>query len=216
MNKGRHIVIVGNGEIAPLAAPVIDAADLVVRFNECGSFGRGGTKTDIVAVCNTGRPAKAMLSSDAWKTSAPVTMASALWSVRDPAKFAAMRAPLAVSHPELDDFCDDYTDAFAAFAAATGKTHEVIGAAVHEATDSALAPYAPGRYVAPSSGLIVVMAFLSGRAAAAPFDTISIAGFSHVGWEGHPFAAERRLVDAWVADGRLTRIAEPDLSSQGA
>lgn len=206
MVSGRHIIIVGNGEIAPSAARRIDAADLVVRFNECGSYGRGGTRTDIVAICNTGRPAKSMLASDAWRASAPVRSASSIWSVRDPAKFATLRAPLRVTHPDLDDFCDNYTDELAVFARKNGKAHDVIEQAVHAATDRALARHQPGSYVVPSSGLIVIMAFLTGRAA--PSDKVSIAGFSHSGWDGHPFAAERRLVDALVADGRLDRIAE--------
>ncbi|MGO7755761.1 hypothetical protein ACC708_36750, partial [Rhizobium ruizarguesonis] len=53
--------------------------------------------------------------------------------MRDPEKFAAMRAPLSVSHPELDDFCDDYTAEFIAFCADTGKTHVIVSKSVHEA-----------------------------------------------------------------------------------
>lgn len=204
MTSVRHIMIVGNGEIAPASVEAIDAADLVVRFNECGSHGRGGARTDIVAICNTGRPAKAMLGSPRWRESAPVRSASAIWSVRDPAKFAALRGPLMLSHPELDDFCDDYTDDLAEFARSLGKRHEVIGRGVHEAADAALAAHAPGQYVVPSSGLIVIMAFLSEWAR--PADTISIAGFSHTGWDGHPFAAEKRLVDSLCAGGRLNRL----------
>ena len=51
---GRRIVIVGNGEIGDGLAEAIDAADLVMRFNDCRSVGPGGERTDIVAVCNTG------------------------------------------------------------------------------------------------------------------------------------------------------------------
>jgi hypothetical protein len=40
-----------------------------------------------------------------------VRQAGAIWSVRDGEKVSdALRAPLAVSHPDLGDFCDDYTD----------------------------------------------------------------------------------------------------------
>lgn len=35
---------------------------------------------------------------------------------------------------------------------------------------------------------------------------VQIAGFGHAGWEHHPFEAERRLVDAWVREGRLGRV----------
>jgi hypothetical protein len=195
-------MIVGNGEIPEGASDMIDAADLVVRFNECGSFGAGGRRTDVVAVCNTGRPARSMLSSSEWRRKQAVRAASEIWSVRDPRKFAALRAPLAVSHPELDDFCDDYTDKFEAFAEETGKRHLVIDQAIHEAVDVALQAHDPPPYVVPSSGLVVIAEVMAAR----PEDDIVIAGFGHAGWDGHPFATEKRLVDSYLAAGRLRRV----------
>ncbi|WP_221109006.1 Urease operon accessory protein [Rhizobium lentis] len=207
-------MIVGNGEVGEGQAGMIDAADFVIRFNDCRSYGAGGSRTDAVAVCNTGRPAKAMLGSPEWRVHAGVVGAREIWSVRDPEKFAAMREPLAVSHPDLDDFCDDYTDAFAAFCAETGKTHVVVGKAVHEAVDSSLSAFAPEPYVVPSSGMIVIAEVMNKFAEA----EVMLAGFGHVGWKWHPFAAERQLVDSSIAAGRLTRLGEKTLvsSSYGA
>jgi hypothetical protein len=195
-------MIVGNGEIAEGAAKEIDAADLVVRFNDCRSIETGGSRTDIVAVCNTGRPARAMLGSAEWRNSPPIAAASEIWSVRDPRKFADLRAPLALSHPELNDFCDDYTDQFTAFCNATGKRHVVIDQSVHESVDEALRSHEPGPYVVPSSGMIVIADLLLRH----PDDDIAITGFSHTGWNGHPFAAEKRLVESYLAAGRLRRL----------
>ncbi|MDR9784634.1 Urease operon accessory protein [Rhizobium redzepovicii] len=210
----RKIVIVGNGEVAEAEAGVIDAADFVVRFNDCRSYGTGGSRTDAVAVCNTGRPAKAMLGSLQWRTHPSVVSAREVWSVRDPEKFAAMRAPLAVSHPDLDDFCDDYTEAFGAFCTETGKTHVVIDKSIHEVVDAALSAFAPAPYVVPSSGMIVIAEVLSKF----PEAEVMLAGFGHVGWEWHPFAAERQLVDSYIALGRLKRLGGKTLvsSSYGA
>src|SRR5262249_10153878 len=112
---GRAIIIVGNGEFAEGQASLIDAADLVIRFNDCRSVGPGGTRTDMAGVCSPGRPGKAMTEDRGWRANDAVKQASAIWCIRDPAKFEAMREPLLASHPELDDFCDDYTDAFAEF-----------------------------------------------------------------------------------------------------
>ncbi|WP_179874226.1 Urease operon accessory protein [Rhizobium sp. L43] len=195
-------------------AGIIDAADFVIRFNDCRSYGAGGSRTDAVAVCNTGRPAKAMLGSPEWRAHPGVVSAGEIWSVRDPETFAAMRAPLAVSHPELDDFCDDYTDAFTAFCADTGKTHVVIDKSVHEAVDASLSAFDPQPYVVPSSGMIVIAEVLERYAEA----EVSLAGFGHAGWEWHPFAAERQLVDSCIAAGRLTRLGGKMLvsSSHGA
>lgn len=200
---GRRIAIVGNGEIREGAAGAIDAADYVIRFNRCGSHGAGGIRTDVVAVCNTGQPAKAMLGSAEWRAHPAVVAAGEIWSVRDPVKFAAMRPMLALSHPELGDFCDDYTDGFAAFCASAGKAHQVIGRTVHEAIDHALLAFRPARYVAPSSGMIVIGWILRNF----PDDEVVLAGFDHTGWEWHPFAAERKLIDHHAAAGRLRRLA---------
>jgi hypothetical protein len=205
MAQARQIMIVGNGPVDDGDAALIEAADLVIRFNGCRNFGAAGRKTDIIAVCNTGRPGAAMLADPNWRDSEAVKATAEIWSVRDPDKFAAMRPELAVTHPELDDFCDDYTDGFAAFASANGKQHRIITRAVHEDLDLALEAYAPAPYVVPSSGMVVVHAILSDPAHAD--DTIILAGFGHTGWDGHPFDAECRLTDQLITSGRLMRLA---------
>lgn len=197
-------MIVGNGEVDPSHSKLIDAADLVIRFNDCRSAGAGGEKTDIVAVCNTGRPAKAMTQGDVWRNNPCVQRASEIWCVRDGAKFLAMRPSILQRHPELEDFCEDFTDGYKAIAAETGKTLHMISAAVHERVDADLVAFDPGDYVVPSSGLIVIAHVLQDMAV--PGDDIALTGFGHVGWELHPFAAERRLVNSWIAHGYLRRI----------
>jgi hypothetical protein len=207
-------MIVGNGDAGAGAAAVIDAADFVVRFNDCRSYGPGGARTDAVAVCNTGRPAKAMLGSAEWRIHPSVVSASEIWSVRDPVKFTALRAPLAVSHPDLDDFCDDYTSQFGAFCAHAGKRHVVVDKMIHEAVDSALSASKPAPYVVPSSGMIVISEVLERF----PDGDVTLVAFDHAGWEWHPFAAEKQLVDSYIAAGRIKRLAStPFVSSfQGA
>ncbi|RWY88010.1 Urease operon accessory protein [Rhizobium leguminosarum] len=203
-------MIVGNGNIEEGGAGIIDAADIVIRFNDCRSYGAGGSRTDAVAVCNTGRPAKAMLGSREWHAHPGVVSAGEIWSVRDPEKFAAMRAPLAVSHPELDDFCDDYTAEFSAFCTDTGKRHVVIGKSIHDAVDTAISAFDPQPYVVPSSGMIVIGEVLERHDEA----EVTLAGFGHVGWEWHPFAAERQLVDRYIDEGRLRRLGT-DIAASG-
>lgn len=200
----RRIAIVGNGRIPEGVAETIDAADLVIRFNGCRSAGRGGWKTDVIAACNTGRPALEMLAGGRWKASETVRQATEIWCVRTAEVFAAMRAPLAKSHPDLDDFCDDYTVGFETFARVTGRRLSVVPAAMHHVVDAELSAFDPPPYIVPSSGLVVIAHVLSNVAAAG--DRVSLAGFGHEGWQWHPFAAERRWVDAHVAAGRLDRL----------
>ncbi|MGN7806610.1 Urease operon accessory protein [Ensifer sp. 22521] len=214
MSGGRIIMIVGNGEVPDGAGAVIDAADIVVRFNDCRSVGPGGRKTNIVAVCNTGRPGLSMLGGGRWKTSAAVRQAREIWCVRSGAKFAAMRAGLAETNPDLDDFCDDYTIGFESFSRSTNRGFRVVPVAVHDQLDHDLGGFSPDPYVVPSSGLIVIADILSNIAMAG--DDVVVAGFGHVGWQWHPFAAERRYVDALAASGRLRRLHPLSSSSQGA
>ena len=206
----RRIVIVGNGDIPEGVDGTIDAADMVIRFNGCRSAGRGGRKTDVVAVCNTGRPALEMLAGGRWKASETVRQAGEIWCVRASEVFAALRAPLAESHPDLDDFCDDHTDGFRTFAAMTGRRLKVVPATVHHAVVASLRAFDPAPYVVPSSGLIVIAHVLDNVAGAG--DRVSLAGFGHEGWMWHPFAAERRWVDARIAAGRLERLDPPSAS----
>ena len=200
----KTIMIVGNGDVDPVLRSIIDSADMVVRFNDCRSAGDGGTKTDVVAVCNTGRPAKAMTEGDVWRNRDCVRAASEIWCVRDGAKFLKMRPDILARHPELDDFCEDFTAGYQAIAEQMHKKLHIISAAVHESVDEALKSFDPGDYVVPSSGLIVISEIL--RNHAEPGDDVVLAGFGHVGWELHPFPAEKRLVESWIKDGKMRRL----------
>lgn len=213
---GRRIMIVGNGELPPGVAGFIDLSDIVIRFNDCRSLGLGGSRTDVVAVCNTGRPGHEMTDGTEWRDSDGVRQASAIWSVRDPAKFADMEPDIRERWPELTDFCADYSAGFATIAAETGKSHIVIPRGVHERLDAALEAYTPAPYVCPSTGLFAIAHVL--ESVSGDDDEVAIAGFGHRGWSGHPFAAEQQLVDALAGKGQLKRISSTSIfsASQGA
>lgn len=200
----RHIAIVGNGSFARSDADAIDRCNLVIRFNDCRSVGVGGSRTDVVAVCNTGRPASAMIRQSAWREKAAIGLATGIWCVRDYEKFAELKPRLAVHYPDLDDFCDDYTSEFAQFATESAKTLTVIPRRYHDQIDQELQARLIGNYVVPSSGLIAI-SYVIGEVADDD-DTVLLAGFSHEGWSGHPFAAERDLVEGYIVKGQLRRL----------
>lgn len=180
---------------------MIDDCDLVIRFNDCRSLGRGGSRTDVVAVCNTGRPAHGMVRQRSWREMPAVASAAEIWCVRDSGKFAELKASLA---PDLDDFCDDYTAEFARFAAETGKIHKVIPRRHHDRIDIELKKIRSEDYIVPSSGLMAIAYVI--EEAANPGDGVMLAGFDHQGWSGHPFDAERVLVERYIIDGRIRRL----------
>ncbi len=209
----RRIAIVGNGNIeAGNGAKIIDASDLVIRFNDCRSVGSGGTRTDIVAVCNTGRPAREMMRGGVWKANPAVLQASHIWCVRDPLKFAELREPLSMSHPELDDFCDDFTADYRSFCEKEHKGFHIVPMAIHDRVDHCIRRITSRPYIVPSSGLLAIYEWLTHHTQ--PADQVMVAGFGHEGWHEHPFAAERLLVDDLVQAGRLCRI-ETILQSEG-
>jgi hypothetical protein len=209
----RKIAIVGNGSFDRRDAVIIDACDLVVRFNDCRSVGEGGLRTDVVAVCNTGRPALSMVQQRSWREHVAVSSACELWCVRDTEKFAELKGRLG---PNLDDFCDDYTAEFLMFAVETGKAFKVIPRVHHDRIDVELRKMTSDHYVVPSSGLMAITYVLDEEAGRG--NEILLAGFDHCGWSGHPFDAERLLIERQIdaerllierqiADGRLRRIA---------
>ncbi|MEP7454125.1 Urease operon accessory protein [Phyllobacterium sp. SB3] len=198
----QTIVIVGNGPVDRALSLTIDRADLVIRFNDCRSVQGGSNRTDVVAVCNTGRPAKSMLASKKWRQLHPVNQAAEIWCVRDPKKMRSLKPVLATTHPELEDFCDDRTAAFEDFCVLTGKRCIIIGKAFQDDVEAALDPFGPSPYVVPSSGMIVIETVLQSYKSS----TVCIVGFSHEGWELHPFGAEKRLVQHYVNTRRLIRL----------
>ncbi len=199
----KRYAIIGNG---PLGEDVTSDADCVVRFNHCRSAGEDEARTDIVAVCNTGRPAVSMLEDDAWLSHPSVGAAQEIWCVRAPERYERMREEIALTHPELDDYCDDYTEGFREFAARSSKQFRVISSALHEQVEAELDAFGAGKFVSPSSGLLVVAEILENHASIE--DSVTIAGFSHQGWEHHPWDAEKRWVDGQISQGRLRRSQE--------
>ncbi|KRB51344.1 hypothetical protein ASE04_11225 [Rhizobium sp. Root708] len=198
-----RIIIVGNGRVDRRFASTIDAADLVVRLDDCRSQGVAGTRTDIVAVRNFGQPARSVLESRKWQSQPAVQQATEIWGLNDPKKFNAIRPLVAVLHPELRDFCDDHSGEFDRLCAATSKVFRVVDERLHDWVDDALRFYGPGPYLVPSSEIILVAAVLDRFSGA----NVTIVGLEHSGPPYHPFAAERRLVDEYVAVGKLRRLA---------
>lgn len=212
---GRRIAIFGNGDLGAAAMLAYDA-DLVIRFNDCRSAGDTAGRTDVVAICNTGRPAKAMGEDPEWRRHAAVRAASAIWCVRHPEKFAEMREPLAESYPELDDFCDDYTEVFRGIANDEGKSFHIIPRSVHERLDAAFAGLTDVPYASPSTGILVIEEVITRHMSDG--DRILLAGFSHEGWEGHPWEAERKYIQPLEAKGLIKRaqVMNPDERVSGA
>ena len=82
---------VGNVLFSRGTVSAIDSRDLVVRIHGCRSVGDGGVRSDMVAVCNTGRPAAAMIRQAEWRNNPAVKSAAEIWCVRDASKLAEIQ-----------------------------------------------------------------------------------------------------------------------------
>ncbi|MEK1890731.1 MAG: hypothetical protein AAAB35_24845 [Phyllobacterium sp.] len=74
-NERKTMFIVGNGPIKDNLSEEVDRSDLVVRFNEPkSSKGMSGVKTDILFVCNSGKPMQRRLTDPSYFAS-PIVQA---------------------------------------------------------------------------------------------------------------------------------------------
>ena len=183
----KTIFVVGNGLINDNLSEVIDQSDIVVRFNEPkSSLGKSGVKTDILFVCNSGKPMQRRLSNDAYFSSAIVREASQVIFAYHPQIIAAyFRHPNFLSR--LKGRRSDWTlravDAFGT----VGKSVMILPPQFYENGCAILGvPEAARREVFPSTGYFGLTYVLQN------FDPsqwkIMLCGFSWEGWRRHPWA----------------------------
>ena len=84
----------------------------------------------------------------------------------------------------------------------------MISRGVHERLDAALSTFSPAPYVVPSSGMVVIADVIENHLDEG--DRIVLAGFSHEGWEWHPWAAERLYLSPLEARGLVERIPKTE------
>ena len=185
----RIIALVGNAPVSPQLAREIDAHEQVIRFNRCLNFGDAGTKTDVLVLCNTGGSAKAFVDYPAWLNWDAIRAAGEVWFP---------------SHPETLPPCEDrdaHNFNFGPQLAGMldGKPWQYLPADLQRLRWKALDPFKPEKGKQPSTGL-TVMVYLGSTRRILNRLRVSLYGFSHEGWEGHPWAAEKAYVDAqrWI------------------
>ena len=195
-----HLALVGNAPDAADRAAAIDAADRVVRFNNAPGFaGRMGARTDLLALVNRGGQMREWLDDPGFLDRPAVREARAFLFA-----FPAL-SPEAMGTG--DGAC--WTRDALARLAPLGVPIRALPEALHAQARRLLAPVAGG-HANPSTGFLVALAILRGRAAGAP--PVEVYGYGFSGWPGHPWAAEWRWFAQQAAAGRLRLHAPcPDL-----
>lgn len=191
----RKIAIVGNGPIPNGYAEFIDKHDMVLRFNACSNYGSTGTKCDVIVLANTGAPARRFaenpdsINADALKATKQV------WLARHPALVEIER-------------CRHGADALSWI----DQNEAIIGDRIQDKPWTYLSPKtwwgsmelltklgAP-ETAEPSTGMLAIYHLRTSWLRRLGLCRANLFGFTHRGWSGHPWDAERKFIDSasWI------------------
>jgi hypothetical protein len=195
-----EVVLVGNAPLVGDHAALVDAADLVVRFNEPRSWGaNGGTRFDAWVIANSvgGRHFAVQQTFAA----APYRdLAREIWLPRAVEVHRELRA----RHPEAAMSPAAEQDFAGRILARNQLTQPVVrfGADFYRRCLELLQamPDPPAPTMIPSAGFLALHHVLERH----PEARITLVGFTFEGWHGHPWAHEAARVRALAAAGRLT------------
>ena len=190
----QSVAIVGNGPVADGVAGQIDAADLVIRFNEpAHAPDQTGTRTDILFLMNSGKSMQARLSNpDFWRS--PFMRGARQIILPYHPSIIARYHPKPNLLSRLKGRKADWTAETLQMCKAAGKEVLTLAPEFYEESCEALGiTPQKRRAVFPSSG------FLGIRYAMLNFPEpqwqIGICGFGWEGWKRHDWQRERQWVE---------------------
>lgn len=185
----RTIALVGNGNIDPSWSEEIDGADLVVRFNcapHCG--GSAGKKIDVLVLVNWSYPGRRFK----WKPFSINRLARS-----GAAKFIFTTKPKDI--PTLMEREGNVPGDATKYILATivrGREYSFFPLSNRFETERKLQRYGAKVGVIPSTGAQAVNFF----ATEYPGAIMRLYGFTHQGWGGHDWAAEKAWISSVLAD----------------
>ncbi len=200
-----RIAIVGNAKLGSDQSALVDASELVVRFNRCESLAGGlsGNRTDVLALTNTGETGKRFADGGYLAGLLARIGASEVWLIRAPGYYRE----LAKRHSIFDGRKrQNFTEHTALLARAVKDQQIVIfDAPLQRELDRKLAARDPETAgFMPSSGMLAIEHVLHRLARTG--DEVVVLGFGHDGAFKHPWSAEKQLVDEYVQQGKLRRM----------
>jgi hypothetical protein len=170
---GASIAVVGNGPIAPELGVAIDRHDIVLRFNDCRSYGAGGHRTDILVIAN-GTSFLAFNTNGTMRREC-VGSARLFW----------LAIPQSVVRRE-------YTDMILHRYVGSRPWQHFTETEWRDAMTAIRKAGAP-EGCKPSTGLLALWHLRTNY----PSTRAILFGFSHSGVERHAWNAERAIVDGW-------------------
>ncbi len=220
--RRKRLVIVASAPLQRDFSRFIDSADCVVRFNNCKNYGRqAGTRTDILYLNNTGDPDVQRTLRFFLKPRTPAQLeaelpyrssARAFYFVRPPAHYfqALMQDRLdqgvqlaGQELPRHSHGRDIAAEVAVSLRLPADRTHR-LSAQFHDSVIGKLEEFGIGDALFPSTGMLGVEHILSCEDFAG-YDIVAL-GFGFSGWEGHPWEAERQLMQRYAREGRLSLL----------
>jgi hypothetical protein len=184
----KTIAVVGNGDVDPALAREIDSADIVVRFNKARNCGVAGRRTHILVLMNWSSPGERSARDP--KSINPIARsASQFLLTADPKDLPALRKG------RESDVPGDATPAILKLIV-KGRPYSVLPLSNRLQTEEMLRKYGSRPDVIPSTGAQVIN-FLNLNY---PRARMVLYGFSHTGWDGHCWDAERRWIASLLAE----------------
>ncbi len=203
----KTLIIIGNGPLPGDLSRQVDGADFVVRFNEPKkSIGMSGTRTDLLILATSGKPAQRRLTDPAF--------------LQTPT-FRAAREVMLAYHPSIIRRYHPKPNILSRLKGRqsdwTHETIEVVGNAGKEIRIMPPQFYLEGckelgvreenlDRVFPSTGFFGIWHMLK-QCPAVDWNVL-LCGFSWEGWKRHAWADERTWVERKVATGRIQLIEE--------
>jgi hypothetical protein len=180
-HKEPRIALIGNGPISKSEASRIDGFDIVVRMNYARLCGPAGKRTDILILPLGGRGAEAIIHNRPINRLA-ATSAREIW--------------LSPNDDSTDRSLEEIERLII-----RGRPRVILPESLRQDIVDVISKYSDTREIGPSTGAKVLLFLLRNY----PEYRITLFGFTHSGWRGHPWSAVAAWVDELVQEGRLSR-----------
>jgi hypothetical protein len=183
LKNAHHIAIVGNGPVSDPSR--IDEADLVVRFNKAPHCGEAGRRTDILVLVNWSGPGLRFATGRDHINELAQKTAHSFWLTADPKDLP--RLAVGREWNARGDYSRRIVKRIVG-----DRPYRYMTLASRLSVSENLRMHGGRDDVIPSSGAHAIEQLLCD----APLAELVLYGFSHSGWEGHSWQAERRWVDS--------------------
>jgi hypothetical protein len=193
--------IVGNGPVTSDIAAQIDGCDFVIRMNLCTSHGDWtGTRTDCIALGNIGEHAASIMRAE---SNPHIVDVPEVWLGHNP----LLHAEIAEAVEKISATTASYFDDFSILASGpdfSRKRLHILDYYTGAALMAKLRAHQEMPFLLASVGMSVIEEVV--QVLAQPGDLVLVAGFTHRGWWGHPWDAERAVIDDYARRGLIRRI----------